>query len=148
MPWRLYDWECIHCQTIREDLVPYVAEESPPSRNEMWCKTCDKITMHHRLIACPAKYLYDRPLNPMVAGGNFDTMGYRQAPMPKYPSPDISYNDRKDYYNSKEHKAVMAERKAILAENKVKRARAEAIQSGANISMRDTKLPGDPKVAA
>jgi hypothetical protein len=134
---------------MREGIVQYDQGTDPPDQHYLRCERClrdkgYKATPHDRVrISLPAKDLSDRPMSPMVAGGNFDTVGKKAVPqLPEFKGETGS--DFKDFVNHKDYKATKKERQARLNENKAKAERARMIKAGANISIRHNPLPGDP----
>ena len=83
---RLADWKCDTCGELGEELVEVPRGESLPKQQELVCATCNAETTHTRQLALPAPYMGERPLNPRMFGGSFDTMG-REAPpdLPELP---------------------------------------------------------------
>jgi hypothetical protein len=149
---RLYDFECTSCGWIRESVVQFDTDDSPPTHVFMHCPMCDTDENHKRIIvSMPAPYMGEKVLNPMVSGGQFDTVG--NAPVAKLPDipkgltddKDISYAHR-ELFNSPEWKEAKAQRREDNRKNSEKRKRAAAIKAGANVNMRTDKCAGDPKL--
>jgi hypothetical protein len=148
MPFRLYDWQCQSCEHIREAVIFFPEGGLPPERDLIKCSVCDDENRHKRIISKPAKYMADRPLNPEVCGGSFDTMGYKSAPdLPRLPD-GAGYLEYKDFFQTKTYKEAKEARQAVIKENKAKRKRAALLKQGKTINMREDKLPGDPKIAS
>lgn len=147
--YRLYDWDCDGCGMTHAELYWTTGGKVPPREAEMLCPGCEGYHPHRRVVSMPAVYLADRPLNPMVQGGSFDTMGYRPTPMvPDHPLGDAAtWTDWKDHWRSKEWQNARAEQKNVIKQNKQKRKRAAAIKRGENINMRVDRCEGDPRIA-
>ena len=145
MPYRYFDWECTRCGITHSPLTWVVHGEDPPNKHPHVCPVCEVETRHVRLMSMPAKYTYDKPYAPIVAGGKFDTAGWRRPPkLPELPS-DACYDQAKDFFNSKQHRESVKERMDVIQQNKVKQQRAKAIEAGGNVDLRTNPLPGDPK---
>lgn len=148
--YRLYDWRCTECNVPEEHLTECPVGETPRKRSRLMCRWCGGITPHERLMSCPAPYMGERVLNPMVRGGSFDTMGQASPP----PLPDLpagvesTTSNYRQLFETKEWKEARAEQKHVNALNAEKRERAAAIRRGANINMRRDRCAGDPKVTA
>lgn len=83
---RLWDWECMKCGKVHQDLVRVPNGKTTPSRRRTFCSSCMTRTNHWRRFPVVAKYLGDRDDSPVVHGGRFDTAGYRKGPkIPKMP---------------------------------------------------------------
>lgn len=146
---RFYDWDCHACGTTHEALL-WVAGGGVPSRTaDLLCPACGQHGKHTRIVSMPAKLLSDRPLNPLVRGGSYDTMGYQEAPaLPDHPLGEAATaRDWKDHFHSPEWKNAKAEVTEVNRRNKQKRKRAAALKRGENINMRVDRCVGDPKVA-
>lgn len=145
---RNYDWQCCGCNTVREHVIQFPQSDKPARLLGLYCSGCKLVALHERLISLTAPYMGERVLNPMVAGGQFDTMGAKTPPSLPPPLPkDATFDDYRHRWNGAEYKERKAEILAVQKENKAKRKRAELIKQGANINLRRDKLPGDPKVA-
>lgn len=93
-----------------------------------------------------APYMGERVHNPMVSGGDFDTVGNKELPPLPKGGDDESYHEFKSRVKSPEYQEVRRARDAAKRENAAKRERARLIRAGANINMRRDRLPGDPKI--
>lgn len=175
---RLFDWSCSSCGTRAEQLVRVPAGQDLVKRRALPCDPCGGYELHAVALSLPAPYMGERVINPMVRGGSFDTMGYRQQPaLPDLPG-EREHSERlskalasapvserrsvasemsktaptmADYsalFSSPGYKEVVAERKRIRAENAEKRKRLAAIKRGENINMRRDRCAGDPMVTA
>ena len=138
---RLFDWQCTKCNRIAERVEPAELKHLHAD-----CPVCGTMTNHDRILSAPAPYLGEKPHNPEMMGGKFDTMGMRAPPCGPIMPDGLSYSGVKDYLNTREVKEARAERKKVIEENKMKRKRAQALRQGKNINMRVDRLPGDPKI--
>lgn len=142
---RLFDWQCARCGKAHESLVEFSQGSSAPRRVMLKCPRCVRVTSHVRMIPLPAKYMADRPLNPVVYGGRFDTAGHQAEPrLPEVPD-GATYSDFKDLVHSKEYQGIKKEKARIRANNAAKKRRLKALKSGASVNMRVDRCPGDPK---
>lgn len=144
--YRLCDWQCTVCGSVREAYVDTPCGEPIRRQTDIECVRCYTVTLHDRLLSLPAKPLFDRPRNPMVCGGRFDTLGHAPlSPMPDLPSgADETTANYKQLFASREWIEAKAKRKEESRRNKRKRERAAAIARGGNVNMRSDKCPGDP----
>lgn len=147
MVWRQYDWECDLCEYPHTDLVEVATGEEVPRYYRLDCPSCGADTVHRRIMSAPAQYMYDRPYAPIVKGGRFDTAGNRKPPpLPELPA-DASMDKARDLFASKDYKERKRERFAVAQENAQKRARLKAMKKHPTMDLRNTPLPGDPKLS-
>ena len=143
---RNYDWQCSKCDSVKEFLVEFPQGDKPPKVIIEQCAPCQKETKMTRCLVLPSKYMGETVVNPMVAGGRFDTVGQRKLPdLPQMPE-GLNASGKKDFFNSKEFQSAKKRRESVKKQNKAKQKRADLIRKGANINMRNDKLPGDPNV--
>jgi hypothetical protein len=77
--YRLDDWRCDTCGTIREAMT----ERGGPRSATLACDGCSSETTHERLLSAPAEYLGEKVRNHCavrIKGGKYDTEGYQQGP--------------------------------------------------------------------
>lgn len=159
---KIYDWECVKCGARSEHFITVERGRTPPSWLRFLC-SCGGRPEHRRLVSMPARYLGDKPVTTCVYGGNSDTAGFRAVPaypelrdgvrFEKREAPDGSLRNTKivkasalmEHQNSVEWREVHKAREAICDENAAKLSRLPALKAG-KISLRDTKLPGDPSL--
>jgi hypothetical protein len=125
------------------------------------------LQIHERRISCPAPYMGEKVLNPMVSGGGFDTTGHKALPaLPEFkdsgevfrddPRSEASPGNRgkvarealTEHFQSSDFKEAKRARAAVKAENKQKQKRAAAIRRGENVNMRRDRCAGDPAITA
>ena len=147
---RRYDWECQECLGVREVVVEFPQGESPPRTLNMACPTCRDVNVHERMLSLPAEYHGERVLNPIVRGGQFDTAGQRPLPaLPDLPPGVASTTSNyAQLFRTPEYREARRERAEVAKQNKAKQERLAKLRAGANINLRNDKLPGDPKVTA
>lgn len=155
---RRYDWECQNCQAVFEQIVQFPQADPAPKllgdveNDDLTCPACGGNTANaERLISCPAEYHGEKQLNPIVRGGEHDTMGFKQVRKPKELGelPDHStYEQAREYVRRPEYREWRREKKAVQAENKEKRKRADALARGEPVNFRRDKCAGDPKISA
>lgn len=144
---RLYDWQCDNCAMVHESVICIDSGSDAPRTKMLVCPDCGEEHLHIRLIPLPAQYMGEKPLNPMVKGGTFDTEGYkRETALPEFKGNRLS--ELKDHVNTKEYKEIKKLRAFERSCNLAKRKRAAAIRRGENVSMRHNKLPGDPSFSS
>lgn len=81
--YRLFDWACPECGTLREALVDVPSGTKEPTSTYLACAKCSVAYEHTRAPSLPAPYCGDKVFNPEVRGGKWDTLGGRsfvQAP--------------------------------------------------------------------
>lgn len=144
MSFRQYDFLCWDCNTKATHLVDVPGGGTPAKHYKLECKRCGKETGHERVMSAPAVYVYDRPYAPIVYGGKFDTMGYKNPPrLPDIPD-GAAFDQARDILTSKKWDDKAKERLAQHRENEIKRKRAAAMRKGEGIDIRKNPLPGDP----
>jgi len=143
---RLYNFECAQCGTEREGLVDVPFGTKTKKAYPLECEECGGETSHVWVVVAPfAKPTCDLAFSPRVSGGKFDTLG--NEPLPALPTlPDgAKSNDYKDLFAKPEYKEIRRERREVKRRNLQKRKRAYMMDRGENVSVRQNKLPGDPK---
>lgn len=86
--WKRYDWECSKCGDVIEPLTNVAAGESPPKTMRLRCDRCGakvEFTRLPSLCAKPSGAREAMATNIDIAGGKWDTAGYK--PLPKLPVP-------------------------------------------------------------
>ncbi len=144
--WRNFDWICKTCG-LRSGQLIQVAQGTPPADwphfSELPCRRCGRETEHERVVSRPACYARAK-IRAQIAGGTYDTMGRKRlTPFPKSPDKFESYAAFKDYVNTSEYREVTAKRKVEREQNEAKQARTKLMEAGADIDLREYKLPGD-----
>jgi hypothetical protein len=145
---RLFDWQCCECGAVEEQLIGVERGDFVPDLAIFFCAKCSTTTNQTRCVSLPAPYMGERPLNPMVTGGQFDTMGYEREPNSSVLRDGMTVGEFNEARHSKEYKETRREVDAVRERNKAKRERAAAIKRGENINMRTCRLPGDPKITS
>ena len=56
MTYRLDDWTCQTCGTVREEMT----EKGGPREIEIPCLVCQAVTRHDRKLSAPAQYMGER----------------------------------------------------------------------------------------
>lgn len=145
---RLFDWQCSSCGTVTEQIVVFPQGARAPSVIVAPCEVCETDEPHDRLLSTPARYMGDRPRNPCVTGGGFDTMGYSpvQSLPDLPPDADSTLDNYKALWSTTDWKEKRALQREQNRKNREKRKRAAALASGATVNMRVDKCAGDPKM--
>jgi len=114
--WKPVDFECDECGHTHEETIWIPSGGERPEIAVFECPLCGDVP-HHSVMGMPAPYMGEKVLNPMMYGGNYDTMGaVEPMPLPDLPGQAEHSAKIRRAMRALPDNATSADRKAAFAD--------------------------------